>query len=266
MPVTSASATDTGRRRSTNEDYLSVREDLGLFVVADGMGGHAAGEVASRMAVEGIVAFIEETVEMSPDQAWPVLLDPQVSFDPQQTVNGNRLRAAFCWGNRKIAQAVSLSPPELQTSGKPSMGTTAVALLIAGQAAIVAHVGDSRAYRLRQGQLEQLTRDHSEVEARIQAGWDPDDPALDDVRHVVTRALQGEQDLKVELQELSLKPSDRLLLCSDGVCAVLADDQIADVLRSQADLDEICQALVRDVNEGGGPDNVTAIVVEVDAV
>ena len=140
MRVSSASATDIGRKRLANEDYLRVREDLGLFVVADGMGGHEAGEVASQTAVEGIEAFIEATVEMSPHQTWPV------PFDPQQTVNRNRLRAAFCWGNRKIAKAVAASR-ELETSGKPSMGTTAVAVLIAGQAATVAHVGDSRAYR-----------------------------------------------------------------------------------------------------------------------
>ena len=261
MRVSSASATDIGRKRLANEDYLRVREDLGLFVVADGMGGHEAGEVASQTAVEGIEAFIEATVEMSPHQTWPV------PFDPQQTVNRNRLRAAFCWGNRKIAKAVAASR-ELETSGKPSMGTTAVAVLIAGQAATVAHVGDSRAYRLRQGQLEQLTRDHSEVEARIQAGWDPNDPAIEDVRHVVTRALQGEQDLKVDLQEVSLRPGDRLLLCSDGVFTVLAEDQITDVLRRETNpnLDSACQALIRGANEGGGPDNVTAIVVEVDAV
>ncbi|MEE2792469.1 MAG: protein phosphatase 2C domain-containing protein [Acidobacteriota bacterium] len=261
MRVSSTSATDIGRKRLANEDYLRVREDLGLFVVADGMGGHEAGEVASQTAVEGIEAFIEATVEMSPHQTW------HVPFDPQQTVNRNRLRAAFCWGNRKIAKAVAASR-ELETSGKPSMGTTAVAVLIAGQAATVAHVGDSRAYRLRQGQLEQLTRDHSEVEARIQAGWDPNDPALDDVRHVVTRALQGEQDLKVDLQEVSLRPGDRLLLCSDGVFTVLAEDQITDVLRRETNpnLDSACQALIRGANEGGGPDNVTAIVVEVDAV
>ena len=261
MRVSSASATDIGRKRLANEDYLRVREDLGLFVVADGMGGHEAGEVASQTAVEGIEAFIEATVEMSPHQTWPV------PFDPQQTVNRNRLRAAFCWGNRKIAKAVAASR-ELETSGKPSMGTTAVAVLIAGQAATVAHVGDSRAYRLRQGQLEQLTRDHSEVEARIQAGLDPNDPALDDVRHVVTRALQGEQDLKVDLQEVSLRPGDRLLLCSDGVFTVLAEAQITDMLRRETNpnLDSACQALIRGANEGGGPDNVTAIVVEVDAV
>ena len=261
MRVSSASATDIGRKRLANEDYLLVREDLGLFVVADGMGGHEAGEVASQTAVEGIEAFIEATVEMSPHQTWPV------PFDPQQTVNRNRLRAAFCWGNRKIAKAVAASR-ELETSGKPSMGTTAVAVLIAGQATTVAHVGDSRAYRLRQGQLEQLTRDHSEVEARIQAGWDPNDPALDDVRHVVTRALQGEQDLKVDLQEVSLRPGDRLLLCSDGVFTVLAEAQVTDMLRRETNpnLDSACQALIRGANEGGGPDNVTAIVVEVDAV
>ena len=158
MGVSSASATHRGLRRSTNEDSLSVREDLGLFVVADGMGGHAAGEVASRAAVEGIVAFVEATVAMSPDQTWPI------PFDPEQSVNANRLSAGFRMGNRRLAAQIA-SSGELR-----GMATTAVAVLIDGRAGTLAHVGDSRAYRLRDGQLERLTRDHSWVEEQIRVG------------------------------------------------------------------------------------------------
>ena len=147
MSLTVKGETHTGRVRGHNEDqYLALGGEQSppgagaLLVVADGMGGHEAGEVASQTAVEGIEAFIEATVEMSSHQTWPV------PFDPQQTVNRNRLRAAFCWGNRKIAKAVAASS-ELETSGKPSMGPTAVAVLIAGQAATVAGVRKELAHK-----------------------------------------------------------------------------------------------------------------------
>ena len=149
MRISSACATDTGLRRSTNEDSVSVREDLRLFVVADGMGGHAAGEVASRVAVEGIVAFVESTQTMTPDQTWPI------PFDPEQSVNANRLRAGFRMGNWRLAEQIAAS------SALRGMATTAVAMLIDSGTGTLAHVGDSRAYRLRDRQLERLTRDHS---------------------------------------------------------------------------------------------------------
>ncbi len=255
MRVSSASATDTGLRRSTNEDRVSVREDLGLFVVADGMGGHAAGEVASRAAVEGIVAFIEATVTVAPDQTWPI------PFDPTQSVNANRLRAGFRMGNREIAAQIASS------SKLRGMATTAVAVLIDGGIGTLAHVGDSRAYRLRNGQLERLTQDHSWVEEQIRVGALSETAARQHPwRNIVTRALSGSDDLEVDIQEVSLTPGDRLLLCTDGVFAVLSDDQIGEVLRRQTDLDSLCHALIQGANDGGGPDNVTAVVVDVDAV
>ncbi len=254
MSVSSASATHTGLRRSTNEDNLSVREDLGLFVVADGMGGHAAGEVASRVAVEGIVAFIEATVAMAPEQTWPI------PFDPSLSVNANRLQAGFWTGNRRLAAQIETAS-ELR-----GLATTAVAILVDVQVSTLAHVGDSRAYRLRNGQIERLTRDHSWVEEQVQVG------ALSELaarqhpwRNIVTRALSGSGDLEVEIQELPLVGGDRVLLCSDGVFTVLSDEQIANVLRRETDPDTACQALIGGANEGGGPDNVTAIVLDLDA-
>ena len=254
MPVSSGSATDKGLRRSTNEDNLRVRDDLGLFVVADGMGGHAAGEIASQVAVEGIAAFVEATVTVSPDQTWPV------PFDTRESVNANRLRAGFCMANRQLAAQVAASR-ELR-----GMATTAVAMLVGGDAGSLAHVGDSRAYLRRRGQLSRLTRDHSWVEEQIQAG------ALSEAaarrhpwRSVVTRALSGSADLDVEIQELQLEPGDRVLLCTDGVFSVLSDDRIGEILGRDAGLDDLCNVLIEETNDGGGPDNATAVVIEFDA-
>ena len=254
MGVSSASATDKGLRRSINEDSVSVREDLSLFVVADGMGGHTAGEVASRVAVEGIVAFVESTQTMSPDQTWPI------PFDPKQSMNANRLRAGFQMGNREIAAKIA-SSGELR-----GMATTAVAVLLDGGIGTLAHVGDSRAYRLRDGQLDRLTRDHSWVEEQIRIGALSKEAARKHPwRNIVTRALSGSDDLDVEVREVTLEPGDRLLLCSDGVFAVLTDDEISKVLGREAALDDLCHTLIKAVNDGGGPDNVTAVVLAVDA-
>ena len=255
MRLSSAAATDTGLRRSANEDSCSVREDLGLYVVADGMGGHTAGEVASGVAVEGIVAFVEATITISPDQTWPI------PFDPQQSVNANRLRAGFQMANRRLASQIA-SSTELR-----GMATTAVAVLAADGVATLAHVGDSRAYRLRGGALDRLTRDHSWVEEQIRVGALSESAAREHPwRNIVTRALSGAEDLEVEVQELALEPGDRLLLCSDGVFTVLSDDRIGEMLASDGGLDGICAALIQGANDGGGPDNVTAIVLHVDAV
>ena len=255
MGISSASATDKGLRRSANEDSFSVREDLGLFVVADGMGGHAAGEVASRAAVEGIEAFVDATVAMSPDQTWPI------PFDPEESANANRLRAGFQMGNRRIAEQIASS------SNLTGMATTGVAVLIDAGIATLAHVGDSRAYRLRDGELERLTRDHSWVEEQISVGALSEAAARNHPwRNIVTRALSGSDDLEVDITEVPLEQGDRLLLCSDGVFTVLSDEQIGEVLRRETDLDNLCHALIQGANDGGGPDNVTAVVLEVDAV
>ena len=255
MRISFASATDTGLRRSINEDCFSAREDLKLFIVADGMGGHAAGEVASQAVVQGIVAFVEATQAMSPDQTLPV------SFDSGQSVNASRSRSGFRMGNRRLAAKIA-SSSELQ-----GMATTAVAVLIDGGTGTLAHVGDSRAYRLRDGQLDRLTRDHSWVEEQIRVGALSEAAARQHPwRNIVTRALSGSEDLEVDTQEIVLQAGDRLLLCSDGVFTVLDDDQIREVLRRDTDLDQLCGALIQGANDGGGPDNVTAIVLEINAV
>ena len=253
--LTWAVRSDPGLKRTSNEDSHSTRPDVGLFVVADGMGGHVAGEVASRVAVEAIEAFIQETAGADKNRTWPFPFDPSVSLE------ANRLRAAFRLANRKIASAIA------DSQDLRGMATTASAVLLGPQGASVAHVGDSRVYVLRNGKLEQLTHDHSWVEEQVRAGTlTPTAARQHPWRNVVTRALSGGDDPEVDVTEVVPRPGERYLLCSDGLFTVLPDARIADLLGDmKASLDAIAGALIAAANDAGGPDNITALILHIDA-
>jgi protein phosphatase len=253
--LTWAVSSDPGLKRSSNEDSFSTRPDVGLFVVADGMGGHVAGEVASRVAVEAIEAFIEETAGADKNRTWPFPFDPTVSLE------SNRLRAAFRIANHKIAAAIA------DSQDLRGMATTASAVLVGPHGASVAHVGDSRVYVLRDGHLDQITNDHSWVEEQVRAGTlSPTAARQHPWRNVVTRALSGGDDPEVDLTEVAPKPGERYLLCSDGLFTVVPDSRIAQLLgQSGIPLDAICRGLVQAANEAGGPDNITTLILEIDA-
>jgi protein phosphatase len=246
--------TDKGLRRTSNEDSHCERSDIGLYVVADGMGGHVAGEVASRLAVEAIQTFIGETAHADRNRTWPFPFEPSISLE------ANRLKAAFRLANRKIAQAIA------DSNDLRGMATTASAILAGAATACVAHVGDSRVYVLRQGKLEQLTHDHSWVEEQVRAGtMSPSAARQHPWRNVVTRALSGGEDPEVDVTDVRPTPGERYLLCSDGLFSVVGDQQIAQILGDPTKtLEEICVALIEAANTGGGPDNITALVLEVD--
>jgi protein phosphatase len=280
--VSSHALTHTGLRRPANEDSLVSRPGLGLFVVCDGMGGHAAGEVASRAAADAIESFVQHSEGADSTFTWPY------GYRPELGVDGNRLVASFHLANREIHQRV-IDNPELR-----GMATTAVALLLGrctpespsseckpcakaaesraprelvlSGSALVAHVGDSRAYLWREGVLEQITRDHSWVEEQISAGSLSEDEArAHPWRNLVTRALAGAEPPDVEVTPVALERGDRILLCSDGLTTPLTDAAIV-ALMAQAPkgrLDALCQSLVDAANAAGGPDNITVIVVEV---
>ena len=269
MPVVSAALTDLGRRRPANEDSYVVRPGLGLYAVCDGMGGHAAGEIASRVAADTIEAFIQHTEGVTSSFTWPFRYRPEWGMD------GNRLVSALLLANREIAQRV-LDEPSLR-----GMATTAVCLLLGargrelgagdlaltpGLPALVAHVGDSRAYLWHDGGLDQITRDHSLVEEQISLGVLSEAEARQHPwRNLVTRALAGADEPNVELTPMTLAPGDRFLLCSDGLTSPLANAQIADILAEtpMGQPEGLCQALVDAANNAGGPDNITVIVIEV---
>jgi serine/threonine protein phosphatase PrpC len=250
-----AVSSDPGLRRSSNEDSFRTRPDLGLFIVADGMGGHVAGEVASRVAVEAIEIFIQETAGADKNRTWPF------PFEPALSLEANRLKAAFRLANRRIGSAIA------DSNDLRGMATTASAILTGSDSACVAHVGDSRVYVLTDDGLHQITHDHSWVEEQVRAGtMSPTAARQHPWRNVVTRALSGGEDPEVDVTQISPAGSERYLLCSDGLFSVVSDEQIAAVMGDRGvPLEQICQRLIEAANAGGGPDNITALVLEVNA-
>src|SRR5688572_29951895 len=219
IPLSWAVKSDPGLRRTSNEDSFSNRPDVGLFVVADGMGGHVAGEVASRVAVEAISLFIEETAGADKNRTWPF------PFEPALSLEANRLKAAFRLANRRLAAAIA------DSNDLRGMATTASAILHGLKHSCVAHIGDSRVYVLRGDNLTQITDDHSWVEEQVRAGTLTAEAARQHPwRNVVTRALSGGDDPEIDVVEITPAAGERYLLCSDGLFGVVPDEKIAEIL------------------------------------
>ena len=254
LPLSWAVRTDAGLRRSSNEDSHVARPDIGLFLVADGMGGHAAGEVASGVVVESVAAFIEETAGADINRTWPF------PFEPELSLEANRLKAAFRLANRRLASAIA------DSHDLRGMATTASAILHGARHSCVAHIGDSRVYVLRGDDLTQITDDHSWVEEQVRAGTLTAEAARQHPwRNVVTRALSGGDDPEIDVVEIKPAAGERYLLCSDGLFGVVADPLLAEILADRAaSLDEICGRLIDAANAAGGPDNITAMILQVD--
>ncbi len=256
MQVQAAARTDVGRRRSNNEDTLLMDEALGLFLVADGLGGHASGEVASRLAAETIREQLAGWAAGGPPP--PALGAPAggVSEGANHLVNSIR------FANQVIHGAAG-SRPDYQ-----GMATTVVAALVVRQRVALAHVGDSRIYRIRDGKLEQLSRDHSLVREQVALGLlSEDEAAVSPQRNVVTRALGMEPTVQVDVQEQDAREGDTLLLCSDGLSDMVAEPIILEaVVHAGDDLEAACGALVELANAQGGKDNVTAVLVRLTEV
>jgi protein phosphatase len=251
--ISSAVASHPGLRREDNEDSYCKREDIGLFMVADGMGGHAAGEVASRLAVEVIEGFINDTRDADVNTTWPF------PYDPQFNLAGNRLKAAFRLANRRLAAAME-SDEALR-----GMATTAAAVLFAKDSPVVAHVGDSRVYLWRDKALKQVTQDHSWVGEQVRAGvMSENDARRHPWRNVVTRALSGGDDPEVEVTEIDVRSGDRLLICSDGLSSVVPMPKLQDIVSQRESLERTCQLLIDAANSAGGPDNITVAMLQVD--
>jgi protein phosphatase len=255
--IESFGVTDVGRKRKHNEDNLlfDVNGDSeeGLFIVADGMGGHAAGEVASKITVDTVGEFIAATRQKE-EATWPFKYNHELHF------NSNRLAVAIEKANERVMAAVAAQP------WLKGMGTTVVAGLLDGKILSLAHVGDSRAYLYRDGQLSRLTDDHSWVHEQVAAGILTEDEAKSHpLKNVVTRALGGGPSVSPDLQELSFQAGDVFLFCSDGLTTMLSDEEIRDALAAQADPRKACERLVEIANEKGGVDNITVVVARIKA-
>lgn len=239
--------TDPGQVRSNNEDSVSASPGLGLVVLADGMGGHLAGEVASGLAVELITQHVGDALDSSSEQ----------DVEPGQSVESSSIGHAVKLANSTIYEASQTQP---ECAG---MGSTVVAVLFHGNKMAVGHVGDSRLYRLRNRDLEQVTIDHSVVQELLSRGLiTPEEAKTSHNKNLVTRALGIEADVEVDVQELEIEPNDIYLLCSDGLSDVFSDDIILQMLlEKNGNLEETAQYMVNEVNSNGGPDNVSIILI-----
>ncbi len=239
--------TDRGRVRAQNEDAVCCLPDIGAALLADGMGGYRAGEVASRIAINVCTSLLHQG------------LRELTASDGDRAGRLSRLmRDSVVQANAAICQA-SRREPEYA-----GMGTTLVAMLCHQDRLFVAHVGDSRAYRLRDGILEQITRDHSQVQEQVDAGLiTPQQARHAPNRNLVTRALGVDTALDVELNQFTTRAGDLYLLCSDGLSDMLDDAQIALVLQTEASLDQLADNLIARANDAGGVDNVSVVLCRV---
>ncbi len=236
------SAVDTGRARSNNEDTVAVDAGAALAVLADGMGGYNAGEVASEMAARSAKEMLGRWLREQPQVSEAALHEAIVS--------------SADLANRAVHDAATTNP------AYAGMGTTIVIAVCREGHLSLGHVGDSRGYRLRAGRLEQLTRDHSLLQEQIDAGLlSPEEAAMSMNRNLVTRAVGVEPTVEIELHGHELRDGDTVLLCSDGLSDMLTDDKIEDILSSNEAMDAAGAALIEAANQAGGRDNISLILI-----
>ena len=240
---------DTGRVRENNEDSYRLSPDLGLYVISDGMGGQASGEVASRLATETIMAHCRAARR---NPSLPFVGAPLDGISPL----ANRLVSATRLANREICDSARI------TASQRGMGATVTAAWFHDGRMTLAHVGDSRAYRYRAGELEQLTTDHSFVAEQVRHGMmSAHEAGSSSMQSVLLRALGVEPEVEIDVDEQLVLPGDTILLCSDGLTRELSDPAIAAVLGATSDAEEAAARLVNLANQAGGGDNVTVIVL-----
>lgn len=285
LKLVAADRTDVGKLREKNEDraYKHVESaedgDRGLFIVADGMGGYEAGEIASRIAIETISKLLESLFQPLTDQP-TIKLDSgqnqniapreaalqnktrKLAETPQTPAIEERLRSAIQQANRDI-----LNYGEKQPSSR-GLGSTVTVVLILGDLAYVANVGDSRTYLLRDHKLMPLTRDHSLVARLVESKQiEPDAIYTHPQRNVIYRSLgAGRKNIEVDIFSETIQPGDTFLLCSDGLWEMVRHQELANVLSEPESPQKICDKLIDMANQNGGEDNITAVVVQVSAL
>jgi PPM family protein phosphatase len=249
--IVSGGVTDLGRVRSNNEDCFRIVDSLSLFVLSDGMGGEAHGEVASEMAVETIVRYCAEPhTDLDATEIG--------NFQPTWSEKTRQLTNAVHLANRKIYESAEAHPEQ------HGMGATLTAAWVDGAKLSIAHVGDSRAYLLRGGTLQQLTSDHSLVAEQVRRGiLTAAEAEQSEMQSVLLRALGATPEIEVDTDEHALFARDILLLCCDGLTRMVTDPEIAGTLQAEVDPTKAAERLIQLANERGGVDNITVIVVRI---
>src|SRR5687768_7385299 len=237
-----AGETNVGMKRTHNEDNFSIIEDSGLYIVADGMGGHASGEVASKMAVDALKEFFAATAQ-DPERTWPYKMDRSKGYEENRLITGIKL------ANLRIYETAQ------RDAGKRGMGTTIVVMFAVEDGVYCAHVGDSRGYRVRDGKIEQLTEDHSLLNDYIKMKrLTPEEIANFPHKNVIVRALGMKDTVKVDTRFESPRAGDVYLLCSDGLSGPVEDPEMLEIIQRHGDLKVAASKLIERANENGGPD------------
>lgn len=251
LRIKSFGSTDVGLLRTHNEDCYDVNDTYRVYVVADGMGGHNHGEIASQIAVESIRNFIVASLDN--DGTLPM------GYDSSLRQHSNHLKRSIHSAHDRVLAAIR------EDGSLLGMGTTVVGAMYQEKIVAIAHVGDSRGYRLRDGHLELLTQDHTWVNEQVVAGYLSEEQAKSHpLKNVVTRALGGDSDIVVDVTETETRVGDLFLLCSDGLTTMLSDEEIHERLVADTDLDAIGRRLIHDANARGGFDNVTVVLFKVE--
>ena len=248
--VLAVGETNVGMKRAHNEDAFEVIDDERLYIVADGMGGHASGEVAAKMAIDTLREFMKAT-SADPEATWPYKMDKSRGYEENRLITGIKL------ANLRIHEAAARDP---KVRG---MGTTIVAILVVDDGVLVAHVGDSRVYRIRDGKMEQLTDDHSLLNDYIKMKrLTEEEIANFPHKNVIVRALGMKETVKVDTRLDHPQPGDVYVLCSDGLAGPISDEEILELTTSTNDLKAGASRLIERANANGGPDNVTVVLAK----
>jgi protein phosphatase len=243
-----AGETNVGMKRQHNEDNFSILEESGLYIVADGMGGHASGEVASKMAVDALKDFFISTAQ-DPERTWPYKMDRSRGYEENRLITGIKL------ANLRIFESAQR---DVRQRG---MGTTIVVLFAVEDGVYCAHVGDSRGYRIRDGKIEQLTEDHSLLNDYIKMKrLTPEEIANFPHKNVIVRALGMKDTVKVDTRFEPSRADDVYVLCSDGLSGPVTDEELLEIVQTAPDLKQAASRLIQRANENGGPDNITVIL------
>lgn len=253
MKITSCGITDVGQKRQNNEDNYLINDEVNLFIVADGMGGHVGGEYASQIAVTTIEEVLKNVEDFEQED--------QDTPSPSDNLMGHKLKYAIRLAGKRIFERTA-DEPELR-----GMGTTAVAMVFDQNRIYLAHVGDSRAYLIRGGYIHQITEDHSLVNEQIKAGLiSPESAKHHKLKNIITRSVGYQEDVEIDTMVRPIHQGDCYVLCTDGLSNLIEEDEIKDIVESSNSQEIAAQKLVELANSRGGDDNITVVTAIIDEI